>query len=164
MKPGSRRLLRTSGAAIVVLLFMLCGVSLRWTVHWQSRSGQHRIILANGNVYRLNLTWLGDGMAPPRASWAIPPPGGWAQTAGWRVRDSHGGLDFWGRHRPLNMKSGVVSTSYPLAPIMLLVGVLVVVSWWRERRNKPRHGHCRKCGYNLTGNVSGVCPECGEKI
>lgn len=23
---------------------------------------------------------------------------------------------------------------------------------------------CRKCGYNLTGNVSGVCPECGERI
>jgi hypothetical protein len=25
-------------------------------------------------------------------------------------------------------------------------------------------GHCRKCGYNLTGNVSGVCPECGNVI
>ena len=23
-------------------------------------------------------------------------------------------------------------------------------------------GHCQKCGYNLTGNVSGRCPECGE--
>lgn len=22
-------------------------------------------------------------------------------------------------------------------------------------------GHCRTCGYNLTGNVSGICPECG---
>ena len=21
--------------------------------------------------------------------------------------------------------------------------------------------HCPKCGYNLTGNTSGVCPECG---
>ena len=25
-------------------------------------------------------------------------------------------------------------------------------------------GHCTKCGYNLTGNVSGVCPECGTRI
>jgi DNA-directed RNA polymerase subunit RPC12/RpoP len=24
--------------------------------------------------------------------------------------------------------------------------------------------HCRKCGYNLTGNTSGICPECGETI
>jgi rubrerythrin len=25
-------------------------------------------------------------------------------------------------------------------------------------------GQCRKCGYDLTGNVSGVCPECGEAV
>ena len=23
---------------------------------------------------------------------------------------------------------------------------------------------CHKCNYNLTGNVSGVCPECGEQV
>lgn len=22
-------------------------------------------------------------------------------------------------------------------------------------------GHCRRCGYELTGNLSGTCPECG---
>ena len=25
-----------------------------------------------------------------------------------------------------------------------------------------RAGHCAACGYDLTGNVSGVCPECGQ--
>ena len=25
-------------------------------------------------------------------------------------------------------------------------------------------GFCSVCGYNLTGNASGVCPECGTKI
>ncbi len=25
-------------------------------------------------------------------------------------------------------------------------------------------GHCKKCGYNLTGNVSGVCPKCGTRV
>ena len=30
---------------------------------------------------------------------------------------------------------------------------------WRKRR-----GCCPQCGYNLTGNVSGACPKCGEKI
>ena len=24
--------------------------------------------------------------------------------------------------------------------------------------------HCKNCGYNLTGNESGVCPECGTEI
>ena len=31
---------------------------------------------------------------------------------------------------------------------------------WRRRRK----GLCLACGYDLTGNVSGVCPECGEAI
>ena len=31
----------------------------------------------------------------------------------------------------------------------------------RERKAK---GPCIRCGYNLTGNVSGVCPECGEAV
>ncbi len=31
---------------------------------------------------------------------------------------------------------------------------------WRHRRI----GHCLRCGYNLTGNVSGICPECGTVI
>ena len=26
------------------------------------------------------------------------------------------------------------------------------------------HGHCQQCGHNLTGNLSGACPECGTKI
>ncbi len=25
-------------------------------------------------------------------------------------------------------------------------------------------GHCGRCGYDLTGNVSGICPECGWRI
>ncbi|MBN1342741.1 MAG: hypothetical protein JXQ73_08690 [Phycisphaerae bacterium] len=25
-------------------------------------------------------------------------------------------------------------------------------------------GHCGRCGYDLTGNVSGVCPECGWRL
>ncbi|MBN2446776.1 MAG: hypothetical protein JXO22_08620 [Phycisphaerae bacterium] len=25
-------------------------------------------------------------------------------------------------------------------------------------------GYCTNCGYNLTGNVSGICPECGTTI
>ena len=32
---------------------------------------------------------------------------------------------------------------------------------WRSERRIPS-GYCQKCGCNLTGNVSGICPECGE--
>ena len=33
---------------------------------------------------------------------------------------------------------------------------------WRHRHITP--AHCRRCGYDLTGNVSGRCPECGEAV
>jgi len=33
-----------------------------------------------------------------------------------------------------------------------------------HRRRRRRCGLCVKCGYNLTGNTTGVCPECGTKI
>jgi hypothetical protein len=35
---------------------------------------------------------------------------------------------------------------------------------WRWRRQHPRIGFCPNCDYNLTGNVSGVCPECGTTM
>jgi predicted Zn-ribbon and HTH transcriptional regulator len=33
----------------------------------------------------------------------------------------------------------------------------------RDRRRFPP-SHCQRCGYDLTGNMSGVCPECGLAV
>ncbi len=41
--------------------------------------------------------------------------------------------------------------------------VATPLSRWLQRRT-PAAGHCVGCGYNLRGNVSGVCPECGTEI
>jgi hypothetical protein len=35
---------------------------------------------------------------------------------------------------------------------------------WRRARRGARLGLCRHCSYDLRGNVSGVCPECGIAI
>ncbi|HXE52565.1 MAG TPA: hypothetical protein VN541_06085 [Tepidisphaeraceae bacterium] len=43
-----------------------------------------------------------------------------------------------------------------LAPILYAIGWML-----RGRRNRSRD-RCAGCGYNLTGNTSGVCPECGK--
>lgn len=37
--------------------------------------------------------------------------------------------------------------------------------WLRRRRDKHESSLvCSSCGYNLTGNVSGICPECGTPV
>lgn len=45
----------------------------------------------------------------------------------------------------------------------LLVATCVAIH--SRRRDRPAQwrgeGKCAKCGYDLTGNVSGRCPECG---
>ena len=33
-----------------------------------------------------------------------------------------------------------------------------------RRHQRRKKGLCVHCAYNLTGNVTGVCPECGNKI
>lgn len=49
--------------------------------------------------------------------------------------------------------------------LALAVGALVFRSSMKRLRERACViPYCRKCGYNLTGNVSGICPECGERI
>ena len=45
-----------------------------------------------------------------------------------------------------------------------ILGYIVARRIDRRHRKRLAEGHCCHCGYNLTGNVSGVCPECGERI
>lgn len=34
----------------------------------------------------------------------------------------------------------------------------------RQRKEWALAGRCRACGYDLTGNTSGICPECGAIV
>jgi hypothetical protein len=52
---------------------------------------------------------------------------------------------------------------WSLVVIFALAPLLSFLSWVQRRRRKEA-GQCLTCGYDLTGNVSGVCPECGTTI
>jgi len=55
------------------------------------------------------------------------------------------------------------------AGVMWISGILFAGQWIaeasdaRRRKKGSTKNTCAKCGYNLTGNVSGVCPEWGQK-
>ncbi|MCC6358027.1 MAG: hypothetical protein IT450_04735 [Phycisphaerales bacterium] len=59
--------------------------------------------------------------------------------------------------------TGVLVLVIPLwSPVAVLVPPTALLCYLASRFPKP--GHCGKCGYDLTGNRSGVCPECGDSV
>jgi hypothetical protein len=54
-------------------------------------------------------------------------------------------------------------------PYGIYVGVALAataagLTLWGARHREATAGTCAACGYDLTGNVSGVCPECGTPL
>ena len=48
-------------------------------------------------------------------------------------------------------------------PVFFAALICTAAFWALDAPRRP-DGTCGQCGYDLTGNVSGVCPECGTEI
>ncbi len=67
-------------------------------------------------------------------------------------------------HQAISLQAFDVSASSIEMPALWLAMASIVPTgllWWIDRKRHPP-GHCPHCGYDLTGNESGVCPECGR--
>ena len=56
---------------------------------------------------------------------------------------------------------------FPAWIVILLSATYPIIAFIRgplRRRRRRKRGLCPTCGYNLTGNVTGVCPECAAKV
>ncbi|MBI5764999.1 MAG: hypothetical protein HZA51_15895 [Planctomycetes bacterium] len=71
-------------------------------------------------------------------------------------------LNFWAAFA-FPILAMLAMTLFSLGPIF----GISIAEWLMKRADKklnfPR-GSCQSCGYNLTGNVSGRCPECGTDV
>ena len=45
---------------------------------------------------------------------------------------------------------------------LVVPALSIFIAWQFERQDHK--GHCTECSYNLTGNTSGACPECGTMV
>lgn len=71
--------------------------------------------------------------------------------------------DQWFRTR---LSGAEVELEVPLCLVVvvgLLLPAICAITLIRSRRAKVR-GLCARCNYNLAGNVSGRCPECGRAM
>lgn len=64
---------------------------------------------------------------------------------------------------PPKLRSAITHNGFvPLWPFTAALGFTTVLLWRRDRRTLP--GRCESCGYDLRGNVSGICSECGKAV
>jgi hypothetical protein len=90
----------------------------------------------------------GDLVGRPRLEARVEPP--WQRGLG--------GLSwYWW---PVQGGSTFASGRVAYFPLYMLLPPLGLAAWLL-RRGRRGGGTCRGCGYDLTGNVSGRCPECG---
>lgn len=54
----------------------------------------------------------------------------------------------------------------PVWPLVIPLMIPPIRDSIRERRRlrRKKRNECLECGYNLTGNVTGLCPECGTPV
>ena len=55
-----------------------------------------------------------------------------------------------------------IGIAMPIWILCLPLCLALAVIWWRDRSHQA--DHCQTCGYDLTGNTSGRCPECGASL
>jgi hypothetical protein len=68
---------------------------------------------------------------------------------------------------PIHPGEGEWDWSVPIWLMPVLFAAYPTIAFIRgpfRRYRRRRKGLCLRCGYDLTGNVSGVCPECGSEV
>lgn len=48
------------------------------------------------------------------------------------------------------------------AVLLFLIPMFIVIKINTRKLIRQSRNQCTHCGYNLTGNISGICPECGS--
>lgn len=150
-----RQILKWTGLSLSLLIAVAWAVSLRWAFGWRrlddSRRYHSSAIIQIGALYVSHLEYRGEDVSSPY----------WAPDNFYPEFLSVPRIllkpDFWFVRYP------DWTLTLPLWIPFVLIAIPTAALWWRDRRRIPP-GHCEKCGYNLAGNVSGVCPECGERI
>ena len=143
------RLLRVAkwggvGASLAIGALIL--VSQFWTISWGRKPGW------GWYVFRGTLAWVRPG-----ALYNFPEPG-------WRAYRYYYGQ----KRQPSSWYPKILvsptraSIFIPLWLPFAIIGLPTARVWWTDLK-RPKAGHC-PCGYDLRGNVSGTCPECGVQV
>jgi len=60
--------------------------------------------------------------------------------------------------------AGFAVPHWIISLLLLTYPILAFIRGPLRRRRRRKRGLCPSCGYNLSGNTTGVCPECAAKV
>lgn len=132
------------------------------SILWGYPQGQRQLSSNSGTLF------YSDWENPDPSSTGLPVtytchPAYSAQLAYWSEQCVHFiGFTFTWR-TPTN-PTFQIGVPYWLICLAISFPCLIRVTRYVKAKQRKAQGVCINCGYNLTGNVSGICPECGEKI
>lgn len=147
-----------AGFAVCIATLIMLLISTIFEVLWSYGNGDVFMKISEGGMI-----WYRKGVLPP--NWIFQPePDGWGiHQTGYRWASFLEGLRNCARLPQWGTYAGIDFISIPLWLIIATVGPVAAFLWYRGRR-RPGPGHCPNCNYDLTGNESGKCSECGAVI
>ena len=97
-----------------------------------------------------------------------PPPYWYSASANAAAMDVKAGPPklSWNSNRGNDGFAWTASLDAPHWLVVALASIFATSFWWLRGRCCRKFGRncCTACGYPLTGNVSGICPECGTPV
>jgi len=113
--------------------------------------------IPTGPTARGCLPWFEDYTRGPRVNWWVGDVFDYHYV--WQIPD-----DLKRRTLPHFYKTATLRfLDIPLWPLVAPIVAWSIVLWQRSHRRQSQE-FCPTCGYNLTGNLSGICPECAKPI
>lgn len=160
-------------ASLCLLLLILWGVSVRWQYNQLFVLG-HSCVTTGLSAGKLFL----QQESGPRWTFSIVynPKGG---SSAWSTRPGPTQRTDFGIEWPQHVVQYTATSEFeyedtsvwrvvtvPLWIPFLALVLFTAFLFWRDRRRRHRvkTGHCLVCGYNLTGQTSNRCSECGTPI
>jgi len=139
--------------AVLVVLLAHSWFSFSWSWGYQTENGADYGFDANRFAY-----------LPPNPRRAGP--AGWSavrveKCVGEMGRPYYPWHHYCGFVRPKHPILGDPLILIPLWPFVLASAIITTILLVKSRSHPA--GHCSRCAYDLTGNTTGICPECGGR-
>lgn len=148
-----RKRLKKTGLVLTIMMLGLWVFSVMFAASYAPPSNQWHLGMGNGRIGFLDSPLISPG-------WSCESQYAYVKSTAMQSKWIDFAYSCLGYDLP--RKDGAGDPFVPVWLLVAAVGFPTAILRWRDRR--PKAGCCTVCKYDLTGNISGTCPECGTAV